>query len=138
MSTLAEIGVHVPGQPGEHRAPCPRCEKGRRDDALAVKVEPDGACTWVCHRCGWRGGIGPDRKYRRSVRRPPPRPEPERGQQPFTAVDMRRWAKARQILPGTVAADYLGIRGCALPHPEGDLRWHAKVRNWTCGHVGPA
>jgi hypothetical protein len=40
-------------------------------------------------------------------------------------------------VPGTVAADYLAARRCALPHPEGDLRWHPEVRH-PSGHVGPA
>jgi putative DNA primase/helicase len=142
VTALTDLGIRLRReQPGEHRCPCPRCAetKTRRgDDALAVKLEPDGGATWVCHRCGWRGGVGPDREYRPSLRRPPTPPEPKRQPHPFTTLDAQRWAEARRILPGTVAADYLEIRGCAAPDPEGDLRWHPKVRNWTCGHTGPA
>jgi hypothetical protein len=32
---------------GEHRAPCPECDRGPRDDALAVRIDADGA-TWIC------------------------------------------------------------------------------------------
>lgn len=39
---------------GQHRAPCPECRKSARDDALAVKIDGEGA-TWTCHRCGWTG-----------------------------------------------------------------------------------
>ncbi len=73
--TLAEVGIHLRDErPGEHRAPCPKCARTKhraRDDALAVRVEgPDGGATWTCHRCGWRGGIGPEREYRQTERRP--------------------------------------------------------------------
>ena len=46
------------------------------------------------------------------------------------------WCYGRLIEPGTVAASYLAARNCALPHPEGDLRWHPAMRH-PCGHVGP-
>jgi putative DNA primase/helicase len=145
MPSLADLGIRLRDErPGEHRAACPRCAETKhrpRDDALAVKVEPDDGATWTCHRCGWRGGVGPDREHRRAERRPdrpPHRPEPERKPQPFSPLDAQRWGRARPILPGTPPAAYLAARGCALPHPEGDLRWHPKVSNWACGHVGPA
>src|SRR4051794_13819567 len=69
-------------QPGEHRTACPRCAEAKHrpgDDALAVKVEPDGGATWVCHRCGWTGSLRsptePTRPRRASA--PPPKPEPD-------------------------------------------------------------
>jgi putative DNA primase/helicase len=46
---------------GEHRHPCPQCERGPRDDALAIKVDDRGA-TWLCHRCGLKGST-PRRAY---------------------------------------------------------------------------
>jgi putative DNA primase/helicase len=142
VTGLHDLGIRLRReQPGEHRTGCPRCAEAKhrpRDDALAVKLEPDGGATWVCHRCQWSGGLPPAGQPRRTPSRPPPRPKPDRGPQPFSALDTQRWQRARPILPGTVAADYLSARGCALPDPEGDLRWHPTVRNWTCGHVGPA
>jgi hypothetical protein len=38
-----------------HRVPCPHCDKGPRDGALAVKITPDRV-LWFCHRCGTKGG----------------------------------------------------------------------------------
>ena len=68
-------------EPGEHRAPCPWCDRGPRDDALAVRVDQDGA-TWICHRCGEKGGTRTrqDRSPRpqRLVPTPEPEPGPER------------------------------------------------------------
>lgn len=46
---------HIPGRPGTHRLPCPSCNRGKRDDALAVTVEADGSAVWLCHRCGLKG-----------------------------------------------------------------------------------
>jgi hypothetical protein len=40
----------------EYRRPCPQCDKGPRDVALAIKVDAQGA-TWLCHRCHDHGGI---------------------------------------------------------------------------------
>ena len=47
------------------------------------------------------------------------------------------WTSCRYIDSKTPAALYLGARGCALPHPEGDLRWHPALKH-PSGHVGPA
>jgi hypothetical protein len=126
-------------QPGEHRAPCPECDRGPRDDALAVRVDHDGA-TWICHRCDWRGGIGPGREERPARRAPPrqdARPEPGR-YETLAPHGLRLWERTRPIVPGTVAAAYLEHRGCALPpYPdETHLRWHGALKH-PSGHVGP-
>jgi hypothetical protein len=51
LARLAERGIRPlrhprlqPGAPGEHRARCPECNRAptKHDDALAVKIEPDG------------------------------------------------------------------------------------------------
>src|SRR4051794_30474912 len=131
MSALAELGIRLRDErPGERRCPCPECAgtKPRRgDDALAVKIEPDGACTWVCHRCDWRGGRPPPGIERRQVRRPPPAARPPVPAAGFPDVAARLWAARRPIAPGTVAGRYLAGRGCALPPPDGDLAWHPDV-----------
>ncbi len=49
----------------------------------------------------------------------------------------RLWRACRRVLLGTVAAVYLEGRNCALPHPEGHLRFHPKLRH-PSGYVGPA
>ena len=124
-----ELGIHVPERPGEHRAPCPRCEKGRCDDALAVKVEPDGGATWLCHRCGWSGGLPPPGRERHPGVVDPRRrhTRPLSALAGFPEVAARLWASRRPIAPGTVAGRYLTGRGCALPPPDGDLAWHPDV-----------
>ena len=142
---LAELGIHLrrPDQPGEHRAPCPECGRGQRDDALAVLVEPDGGATWLCHRCDWRGGFGPGRTEWTSrpvaVRQEAP-PEPER-HETLAPWGLRLWDACEPIDPWTVAATYLDNRHCMAP--PGDLRWHPalpyRVRDESEPiHTGPA
>lgn len=46
------------------------------------------------------------------------------------------WTSCRYIDSKSPAALYLGARGCALPHPDGDLRWHPALKH-PSGHVGP-
>jgi hypothetical protein len=123
---LEERGIFLKRyQPGEHRAPCPQCDKGPRDDALSVWIDQDGA-TWMCHRCDFRGAVRPN-CHGSSEHRPasPPQrcyvlhttkraPEPER-YETLAEHGHRLWAACRAIAPATVAATYLERRGCAPP-----------------------
>jgi putative DNA primase/helicase len=143
---LEERGIRLKRyQPGEHRAPCPECNRGKRDDALAVRIDHDGA-TWLCHRCEWSGGIIrsdqsdlPSRHQKRttSCRHEVLQPEPKQ----YTVLApwaARLWALCQPIEPGTISATYLEQRGCALPPDDTHLRWHPCVRNPKEYHVGPA
>jgi putative DNA primase/helicase len=139
---LEDYGIHLRHhKPGEHRAPCPECDRGQKDDALAVRLEVDGSATWICHRCGWKGGIGGDRELSRRRDKPcgaARNPDPEK-HETLAPWGLRIWEQTRPVEPGTVAAAYLEHRGCALPcHPEEThLRWHPKLKH-PSGHVGPA
>lgn len=113
---------------GENRTACPKCGR-RHDDALAVLIEDGGAFVFLCHRCGWSGGSKGVTAEPLQLPPAPPRPPPR---------DWRpTWQRSQQIEPGTLAAAYLQHRGCALPHPAGDLRWLAAERH-PSSHVGPA
>jgi Toprim domain-containing protein len=48
----------------------------------------------------------------------------------------RLWSTCRPITPDDPAGRYLRARGCALPHPDGDLRSHPALKH-PSGHVGP-
>jgi putative DNA primase/helicase len=123
-------------RPGEHRAPCPECDKGSRDDALAIRLDARGA-TCLCHRCGLAGGIRDGGVPERAPR--------SRGQhqgherlRTLAPWGHRLWTACRPITPGTVAAVYLERRGCAMPHLDGDLRWHPDLLDRVSGYRGPA
>jgi putative DNA primase/helicase len=137
QTQLKERGIRLRHhKPGEQRAPCPECERGPRDDALAIRIDGDGA-TWICHRCGWSGGVRPERgaSCRREVVRPVPTPEPE---QHYTLAPwgLDLWDSCNAILPGTTAAIYLDQRCCIVP--PGDLRWHPALEEKVSGYSGPA
>lgn len=115
------------------RARCPQqaCA-GKHGEALAVTGDADGrGVTWFCHRCGWRGGERHGSAVAQPVARPAPRHE--------TLGDWGRqlWQACRPITPDDHAGRYLSERGCALPHPDGDLRWHPGLKH-PSGHIGPA
>jgi putative DNA primase/helicase len=137
---LADAGIRLRNErPGEHRAACPECAKAkprRGDDALAVKVEPDGGATWLCHRCGWRSSTRSPAATQ-ELRQRAPAPEPERPVASFSGAPESLWRSCRTITENDPAGSYLTKRGCALPHPDGDLRWHPKLQHST-GYTGPA
>ena len=107
---------------GENRAPCPRCGRGRGDDALAVRIAAE-ALLWICHRCGWAGRATTSLRMRAPACPTPtsaPAPTLRRCPQPdFQEV----WSESLP-LPGTLGADYLARRACVLPPAHGDVRFH--------------
>jgi putative DNA primase/helicase len=145
LARLADHGIRplrhprLPaGAPGEHRAPCPECDRPKKDkdDALAVRIDGNGA-SWCCHRCGWRGGI---REGRQTERTPQPRERQPELEQHDTLASWGHylWQACETICRGSVAATYLDNRGCAIPHPCGDLRWYRDLEDKVSGYHGPA
>jgi putative DNA primase/helicase len=136
---LAAVGIVIRRfEPGEHRAPCPWCDRGPRDDALAVRIDQDGA-TWLCHRCGEKGCS----RQAQDGSTPGPRPrqqlEPER-HETLSSWGRTLWENSRPIGPDTIAGRYLEGRGCLLPlfPDETHLRWHSALSDRVSGYTGPA
>ncbi len=71
------IPFPIPARPGNHRLACPQCDKGPRDQALSVTVEPDGHVVYLCFRCGLSGANGQINRGEIQTRRRL-KPEPER------------------------------------------------------------
>ncbi len=145
----ALAGLAVARRPGEHRLACPRCAESkprRRDDALALRVEPDGGLVWICHRCGWKGARPADRPAEAGARSATfPRARAASRPAPAARLEeaLARWRRARPIERGTVAWRYLeGARGLPIAAiadrlAEGDLRWSPEEAH-PCGFRGPA
>ena len=115
---LAELGIALSRvQPGRHRAPCPHCRKGPRDEALGVTIAADDSLVAHCFRCDWRASWQP----RQEARQMPPRPRPQ-AIVPSKSKDWSDEAEAiwRRAVPigGTVVETYLRRRGCALPDSD--------------------
>lgn len=96
------------------RAPCPQCDRGPRDQALAVTVDDRGT-VMHCHRCGYTSannipsieGISRAREIKH---------------RPWQDLAAHLWNKAQPI-KGTLAERYLQSRNCMLPPADGDLRF---------------
>ena len=132
-------------RPGTYRRPCPECGKGARDDALAVTRKHDASLVWYCHRCGYSGKWWPDeggkpvsRRHRAAIEASAPDRTTGNETEHATLSDYWRafWRECQPIEPGTVAERYLTVRCCALPHPNGDLRFHPNASH-PGGHTGP-
>ena len=102
---------------GQHRRPCPQCDRGPRDRALSIKIDGDGA-TFICHRCGYTGADNPTRDtYPRA-----PRQEPKADPLEWSAAAEAIWRRT-QGLRRTLGATYLQSRGCAMPPRDSHLRF---------------
>ncbi len=128
---LAAVAHRIRGT-GTSRVPCPECDRGDRDTALAVTVDDRGT-VWHCFRCGWSGA---DNTVTRASS-PSARPATSEASSSSPDAAIALYRASQPIERGTVAADYLLARGCVLPPRDGGLRWHPSVRHMS-GHVGPA
>ena len=69
---LERLGIHFrQHRYGNHKTTCPQCSHQRRkkrDPCLSVTIRDDGA-VWLCHHCGWKGGVsdGEPQRYRRPL-----------------------------------------------------------------------
>lgn len=93
--TIIQAPFAVPQRPGNHRLPCPQCNKGKRDNALSVTVQPDGSAVYLCFRCGLKGVDG---EFQRGEIQPRPRPKQERER-------ITRHEVAHRIINEAVPAD---------------------------------
>lgn len=139
---LADLGVFVQRwQPGATvRIRCPQTEcAAKRKTNLAVTIDPDGrGATFVCHRCGWTGGVHDAAERLVSTSQPKLRAVKAKLKH-VTLSDYGRalWDACKPITGSDDAGRYLINRRCGLPHHEGDLRWHPKLKH-PSGYVGPA
>lgn len=125
--TFAEQGIEIPSAAfgPEVLTQCPKCSGERRKKSakcLSVNTEKR---VWVCHHCGWTGGLQdrprdtPQRR-RPEYRRPDPRPQLTL---PQNAVD---WFRSRAITDAVLLrnridygrAYYAAARG---PQRDGDF-----------------
>ena len=100
------------------RGPCPQCDRGPRDKALATTTDERGTVSY-CHRCQYTEVHNTER----------PRIEPVRSA-PVTSEQPAEWSDRaeaiwRRTLPlrGTFGQTYLEHRGCVLPPADSDLRY---------------
>ena len=121
MKTFADYGIDVRSSAsGETYTTCPECSSQRRKKkakCLGVNVEKG---TWICHHCGWKGGLGegadrvrvPLHWRKPKYRKPEPKPATEL---PRKVVD---WFAERDISEQTLAACGIDYGPVYMPQVE--------------------
>lgn len=133
-------GVQLPSSARrQHRLPCPRCAKGRRDTALSVKVDLDGHAVWKCWRCGWVGSTARKRGTRSAaeavIAAEKARREAEVDRESRRSAARALFRASRPIVAGDLAARYLEHRGLHGPWPP-SLRTGSHIS--SSGRLWPA
>ncbi len=98
------------------RAPCPQCNRGPKDDALAVTHDDRGVVSY-CHRCG----------YTHADNVLPFRITPARTVRPTAPLEWSTRAEGiwrrTQGLRGSLGETYLRSRGCVIPPRDSHVRF---------------
>ena len=100
------------------RAPCPVCDRGPKDRALAVTTDERGTVEF-CHRCGFTRADNLARRPLDPIRSTPPKSAEALEWSDRAEAIWRRTVSLR----GTVGEVYLRHRGCVMPPPDSDLRY---------------
>ena len=97
-----------------------------------------GTLFHAARAAGWRPGAGQARPARPAPVVRVVKPEPERQHhEALSPFGLRLWASSLP-LAGTIGAAYLLARGCALPPPDGDLRFLPAHKHPHGDYTGPA
>ena len=126
IDRLADVGIRLARlRNGEHRTACAPCDKGPKDEALAVRVDGDRA-VWLCHRCQWSGSVSVERPFQ-------PCSTNATSSTPAPSADDDTLELARRVwtegvpLARTVGEAYLQRRACIIPPADGDVRFHPRL-----------
>ena len=122
---------------GENRLPCPVCDRGPKDTALSVRLEPDGVIVWHCHRLCGMDGSNRSRDTTPTTPRLQSAPRPVERKRGLSDNARALWAATVPPKTCRPAADYLRARVCMLPPDDGDLRCMPALRH-PSGYIGPA
>lgn len=98
------------------RGPCPQCQRGAKDDALATTRDERGTVSY-CHRCGY---VAADNVI--PFRITPPRAIRADAPLDWSTKAEGIWRRT-QGLRGTLGETYLQHRGCSLPPRDSHLRY---------------
>lgn len=114
MKTFADYRIEIPYNAGvESYTTCPECSNQRKKkSAKCLSVNTDKG-VWVCHHCGWKGGLqnGPDRIRTTHWARPKYiRPDPDRARGIEITRSTIEWFLSRGITEDVVARNRI-VRG---------------------------
>lgn len=125
--TLSDHGINIPaGAANETRTTCPQCSDQRRkkrDRCLAVNVSKG---TWLCHHCGWSGGVDkPETPAEYVAKTPTPRqyqkPKPPKADPDGLPEKVIKWFKDRGISEATLTAAGIGYGPVWMPQENREV-----------------
>lgn len=127
MGSWFDAGIALPyGASGEVRLPCPQCSPTRRKSRVACLAVNADAGIWLCHHCGWKGGL----HGRPQAPALPPAPCPPKSPDERKRAALRRvWSEARPLTAADPVDTYLHQRGIGFPSAAlpAVLRYHAHL-----------
>lgn len=115
--TFLDFGIEVRHASGEEDTTCPQCSEARRNKrARCLSVNHDKG-VFLCHHCGWSGGLGTGEQSRpmivKSWRKPQYVPE-----QVSPTEEAVRWFAARGITREAMQRNCIGVCTAYFPQLE--------------------
>ena len=109
MRPFIDFGIVISyGTTGEVRTTCPQCSPSRRKSRVACLAVNADTGTWLCHHCGWKGGLYGRSQY--SLLSPYPCPPAQPDERKRAAL-RRVWAEACRLTANDPVLTYLQRRG---------------------------
>lgn len=120
--SFGDHGIILPvGASGEVYTTCPRCSSERKKkSAKCLSVNVDKNC-WLCHHCGWAGGLNSRSEYLPSHWAKPTyrKPEPDLANRTELPDEAVKWFRSRGITQEVLIRNRIGYGSEYMPQAEG-------------------
>ena len=123
---------------GNHRKPCPQCDKGPRDTALGIAIDADGSIVWNCFRCGFAGAQHAARQTITRHATAPAKAMPQPIRHEVLSGEWETFWRGCHALRKSIAEIYLRTRCCVIPPSDADLRFCPRAYHWPTKTYHPA
>lgn len=122
MKTFADFGISVPsGSTGNIRTTCPECsDKRRKKTVKCLAVDVDQG-VWICHHCGWAGGLKGRSEHLPIHWQKPEYRKPERKPSADLPANVIAWFASRGITDDVLIRNKVGYGTVYMPQLEGDI-----------------
>lgn len=121
MKTFEQFGITVPhGAHGEVYTTCPQCSQQRKKKrARCLSVNTDKQ-VWVCHHCGWAGGLDSRSEHLPNHWAKPTyrKPDPEKANRTELPDDVVKWFAGRGIKQDALIRNRIGYGSEYMPQAE--------------------